>query len=1302
VNSRLAVTLIALLFSTLAHASGPVNFLTYTSLPIAASSFAVVTGDFNGDGKTDIVVTAQDGVYEAYILLNNGDGTFAAPVGLGPQKLGTAIIAADFNGDGRLDLAVAQGGCCATNSIDVFLGNGNGTFANPVSYAIGLEPPNGVGPFLAAGNVLGHGKLSLVMTGTDPSSGAQVNALLAGNGDGTFIGEPIKFGHGGNALALGDMNNDGITDVVVVNYVYGSLDVLLSQGDGAFEDAGEYLGFPDPTGVAVGDFNNDGVLDVAVSNGTNNYYNFVYEGGPYYVAILLGNGGGTLGAAVNYQAGTGIGTNFFSGSFPLMITTADINGDGNLDLVVAGTDVCILLGNGDGSFQYPLGFDAGYAPDGALFPAVADFNGDQKPDIASVVGNYGSTSYLNLLFNLGGAQMQAPPVLNVHPPYLNPVTLGIATLVTADFNKDGRADIATGVYGYVDVYRFGYVDVFLGTGNGQFALPPGAYPVPGGAGPQAIAAGDFNGDSNTDLMVVDTAGYIDFFAGNGDGTFQAATQVFNGGELALAAGDLNGDGKLDLVTLGFDSNQNMSAIVLFGNGDGTFQPPAYYAIGSQLVYYSGAIVIADFNNDTKLDIAVANGADNTVIALINQGNGTFTGLPPITVGVDPDGITAADFNHDGNQDLATANYGDGTISVLLGKGDGTFLSPVAYNVGSLPVAIATGDLNQDGNPDLAVSGHSTGTVTVLPGKGDGTFLTALSFPGFASPNGLAVADLNGDGTLDIAGAYGGVSILLNTSATTPSLSSLSPSSTTAGGSSFTLTVNGSSFDSTSVVKWNGTSLTTTFVSSIQVNAMVPASDVANAGTASVTVYNSSTRQTSNALTFTINNPVPTLISMSPTNATAGGAGFTLTVNGTNFVSTSAVQWNGSARATTFLSSVQVTASISAANIATAGTAQITVNNPAPGGGTSSALTFTINDPVPAITSLSPSSTTEGSGAFNLTVNGTNFVKRATVDWNGSARTTTFQSSIQVTAAINAADVAAAGTAQVTVTDPPPGGGTSNAVTFTINNPKPKITSLSPSSATAGGAAFTLTVNGTNYVQTSVVNWNGAPLPTTFVSSISLTASVPASDIAAAGTFKVTVSNPAPGGGNSPPATFTVNNPVPKATSLSPSSALAGGASFTLTVNGSNFVSTSSVEWNGAKLATTFVSSIQLTASVRATDIKTAGSAQVTIVNPAPGGGTSNALTFNINNPVPALTNLQPPNATHGGAAFSLTVSGTGFVSTSQVLWNGSPRTTTYASGTRIKAAITAADIAAAGTAQVTVSNPAPGGGSSNSLTFTIK
>jgi hypothetical protein len=274
--------------------------------------------------------------------------------------------------------------------------------------------------------------------------------------------------------------------------------------------------------------------------------------------------------------------------------------------------------------------------------------------------------------------------------------------------------------------------------------------------------------------------------------------------------------------------------------------------------------------------------------------------------------------------------------------------------------------------------------------------------------------------------------------------------------------------------------------------------------------------------------------------------------------------------------------------------------------------------------------------------------------------------------------------------------------FQSLNSRPQLTSLNPSSATAGGPGFILSVYGSNFVGNSVVNWNGSPRNTTYVGPTEVQATILASDIAEAGSYKVNVSNPPPGGGTSNPIAFTVNNPVPSIISLQPSNTLAGGPEFTLTVNGSNFISKSRVQWNGSDLSTTFVSSTELTAVVTPHDIGLAGTVPVTVFNPAPGGGTSQPSTFTIDNPVPTLTELIPNSIQAGSAGFTLTVKGTNFVTTSKVYWNGNARQTTYDGAHTLQANILASDVKNPGTATVTVGNPAPGGGTSNSLPFTIK
>jgi alpha-L-arabinofuranosidase/PKD repeat protein len=178
----------------------------------------------------------------------------------------------------------------------------------------------------------------------------------------------------------------------------------------------------------------------------------------------------------------------------------------------------------------------------------------------------------------------------------------------------------------------------------------------------------------------------------------------------------------------------------------------------------------------------------------------------------------------------------------------------------------------------------------------------------------------------------------------PMIISISPSSITAPNGGGTLTVNGANFDISAQVRWNGSSRPTTFVNNTRVTAAIPASDVATAGFATVTV--TTTAGTSNELTFTINNPIPTTTSLSPSSTTVGASGFTLTVNGTNFVNGSTVQWGGSNRTTTYVSATQLTALISAGDVASAGTAIVTVLNATPGGGTSGGQTFTINNLTP--------------------------------------------------------------------------------------------------------------------------------------------------------------------------------------------------------------------------------------------------------------------------------------------------------------------------------------------------------------------
>jgi FG-GAP-like repeat/HYDIN/CFA65/VesB-like, Ig-like domain/Abnormal spindle-like microcephaly-assoc'd, ASPM-SPD-2-Hydin/FG-GAP repeat len=321
---------------------------------------------------------------------------------------------------------------------------------------------------------------------------------------------------------------------------------------------------------------------------------------------------------------------------------------------------------------------------------------------------------------------------------------GNIQVATADFNGDGKLDLATA--GYYD----STVLIFLGNGDGTFT----AGPTYSACGAHALAAGDFDGDGTKDLA----AGSFDcddvtILLGNGNGTFT------EGGTLAIApvvpyrvaVGDFNGDGKLDLVTGDFSNLVS----VLLGNGDGTFQNHVDYNVGSP----SDGVAIGDFNRDGHLDLAVT--GSESVSVLLGNGDGTFGPaslyqLPAGTPG-QCDGyfgshtpnIIAADLNGDGELDLVVPNT-TGFVSVLLGNGDGTFHDGGSYNAGSCSADVTAADFNGDGTLDLAITNYASSSISLLLGNGDGTFQAPVDFGAGSGARGIAVGDFNGDGRLDLA------------------------------------------------------------------------------------------------------------------------------------------------------------------------------------------------------------------------------------------------------------------------------------------------------------------------------------------------------------------------------------------------------------------------------------------------------------------------------------------------------------------------------------------------------------------------
>ena len=671
--------------------------------------------------------------------------------------------------------------------------------------------------------------------------------------------------------------------------------------------------------------------------------------------------------------------------------------------------------------------------------------------------------------------------------------------------------------------------------------------------------------------------------------------------------------------------------------------PAGLALGS-----GGVLFIADAGNNTVRK--VASGKITTI-----AGTGTTLGDGGISTAAALSSPQAVRPDSAGN--IYIADTQDNRIR-LLTPIPLSITDPLSLQPGTIGVVYTSITFNATGGTGSGYTWSATG----LP-KGI-TFSASGVLAG--TPTTAATSSLQFT-VKDSGGATASITLSLVVSAPVPSISALNPASVTALGPVFTLAVTGTNFVTGDTIQWNGTSLTTKFVSATQLTASVAASLIASVGSAGITV--TAAGSSSASIDLPINPPTPGLTSLSPVSAIATSSAFTLTVTGTGFLASSQVHWNGAPLATTYATATQMTASVPDSLIASSGSASVTVST---GAAASSALNFTITAP-PAITTLSPASIVAFSAAFTLTVNGTGFTSGATVQWNNSPLTTKFVSATQLTASVPASVITGAGSVSIVVTA---GVLVTNTVSLTVTAQPPVITSLSPAATVATGAAFTLTVTGTGFTSASTLQWNGAAIPTTYLSPTQLTAYIGTAMIASPASINVTVSTSSQ---TSAVSKFSVT-PPPSITTLSPSSVIQGGPSFTLTVNGTGFLQGAQVQWNGASLPTTFVSATQLTAPIQAG--LTGGAGAITILVNF-GGASSNGATFTINGP-PAITSLSPSSAAAGGAAFTLTVNGTGFVTGNTVAWNGTSLVTKFVSATQLTASVTAALIASIGNAIITV------------------
>jgi hypothetical protein len=723
--------------------SGFTNF----NVPIDYSAgipLGIANGDFNNDGRPDLVTTDGSGSPLddlVTVYLNQGNGQFAAgvnyTVGVAPVDVRVANL-----GNGQQDIITTNG---LSNTVSVLLGNGNGTFLPAINYNAGAEP----GP-LAVADLNGDGNLDLAAA--DNNSGTL--KILLGNGNGTFTtGQSLAVG--GFISDVGAITVHGMVDLVATLGGTGTGNgyaILLGNGNGTFS-LGQHVNWAPnavPAAITVGNFvTGNANQDFAIGTSNGN------------VSVFLGNGDGTFSGPMNLSVGN-------TTSLMAAVVSGVLSGSGNVDLVAADNNLghaVVFLGNGNGTFKPAVNYFTAQNPQSLT---LGDFNGDGHPDIASA--NSGGNSVTDLVGKGDGTFTHGPALLsNVPVPY---------QVISAHFTSSGHADLAVVVFGTFG-QKDGGIDIYLGNGDGTFAAP---LFLTTDLNPDSIAVGDCNDDGKLDVVSANATGNdVSVFLGNGNGTFLPAVNYATDHDPTFVAvgSDAPGKGNLDIATANQGSN-DLSLLV--GNGNGTFKAATNIELPAFCVPTS--MTGGDFNGDSHVDLVVVEKGLHQLAVLLGNGNGTFQPAVNLATNFSPFDVVTGDFTGNGHLDIAvttlgTESHGGQGVQVFLGNGNGTFLAPTTYLAGNSPEGLATANLNNrkysNGKAilDLIAANYNGNDISVLLNNGDGsgTFQAPENYvvsdgdlPPPGGHNSVAAVDLNGDGTPDLAVTNyksGTVSIVLN-------------------------------------------------------------------------------------------------------------------------------------------------------------------------------------------------------------------------------------------------------------------------------------------------------------------------------------------------------------------------------------------------------------------------------------------------------------------------------------------------------------------------------------------------------------
>jgi trimeric autotransporter adhesin len=761
------------------------NYHTVDGTAIAGTDYTAVAGSLAmsaGSAGSTIPVTlsahaAGPPSVNFQLQVDGAVGVGPAPTFAAQQTFATgavprSVVAADFNGDGRLDLLVANQN---DNNVSVFLnttvpGAATPTFAPRQSFAAGLFVVAAT-----AGDINSDGRPDIVVVNqTGGNVTVLINTTPPGATIATFSTQPVIAVDSNIVDArLVDLNGDGKVDLIVTSPSNDRISILRNTtppGAAAptFAAAQTFSTGDYPLALGVADLNGDGKPDLVTAN---------YLGST--ISVLL-NTTDVTGTSLSFTAQMP----FATGLHPESVSIADVNGDGMPDLVVPnqGDNTVSVFRNtmaagaASPSFAAAQAFGVGVL---SAFAQCVDLNGDGKPDIAVVNNGDANVSVLRNTTVPGATQLS----------FSLQQTFGLASpaaLVAADFNGDGRIDLAAANR------NSNNVSVLLNTTPASAAIlgftTQQGVPTPGGA--FAGIGVDINGDGKPDLVSVDAQlnSSVDVelnttAPGAMTPAFTAAQTFSLGGTIfpkAVVAADLNGDGRQDLIVAKFSTNS--VAVLLNTTAPGASS--ASFAAAQDFATGTGpySVCAADINGDGRPDLVVANPTNNNVSVLLNTAPtgaalASFSAQQIFAVGSSPQSVACADFDGDGHIDVVTANVGANTVSILRnttqrGATMASFATQQTFATGFGPQFVATADLNGDGVPDLVVANVSANTVSVLlnttpRGATTYSFTPQLTFPTGTGPKGIRLSDFDGDGRTDILVANSNVSsisLLLNTTA----------------------------------------------------------------------------------------------------------------------------------------------------------------------------------------------------------------------------------------------------------------------------------------------------------------------------------------------------------------------------------------------------------------------------------------------------------------------------------------------------------------------------------------------------------